>query len=171
MSVSSFEIHVPDHEVDRLKKKLALSEFPNDITTGSETSWDQGPPIAEIKRLAAQWQTTYDWRMAEAHLNTFPQYVVPIEIDGLGVYNIHHIHKRSTKANAIPLLYLHSWPGSFLEVTKMLDDLVQGVDDSVTFNVVAPSLIDFGFSSASSQVGNKMVPRIISDASLERFPD
>lgn len=148
MSTQPFTIHVPDHRIDRLKQKLALSDFPDVGPAGSETSWDYGSPVADVQRLAKYWQTSYDWRKAEAHLNTFPQFISPIEVDGMGTYKVHHIHKRSARADAIPLLFLHGWPGSFIEVTKLVDDLVQGASDGPAFHVVAPSLIDFGFSSA-----------------------
>jgi pimeloyl-ACP methyl ester carboxylesterase len=152
MSILPFKIHVPDSRLGRLKQKLALTDFPNDGPSESASSWDLGPPVAEIKRLATLWETSYDWRKVEAHLNTFPQYIVPVEVDGFGVYQIHHIHQRSTRSDAIPLLFLHGWPGSFFEVTKMLNDLVQGAPSGPSFHVVAPSLIDFGFSSASGRV-------------------
>lgn len=155
MSIVPFEIHVPEPTLERLKQKLALTDFPNENPCDAGSSWDQGPPVAEIKRLAGLWQTSYDWRKVETHLNTLPQYLAPVEVDGFGVYQIHHIHQRSTRPDAIPLLFLHGWPGSFFEVTKMLDDLVQGEASSPAFHVIAPSLIDFGFSSPSGKVRGK----------------
>lgn len=152
MATEPFKIHIPDHKLERLRQKLALSEYPEDIPTDTESSWDQGPPVAEIKRLAQVWQTSYDWRKAEVRLNTFPHYLTSVNIDGFGTYKLHHTHKRSSRSDAIPLLFLHGWPGSFLEVTKIIDDLVQGTPDGPAFHVIAPSLVDFGFSSASRSV-------------------
>jgi pimeloyl-ACP methyl ester carboxylesterase len=91
-------------------------------------------------------------------MNTFPRFFAPIEVDGFGFYSIHHIHKKSTQSNAIPLLFLHGGPGSFLEVTRILDDLTEGPPDVPAFHVVAPSLVDFGFSSASGKVSNVFWP-------------
>lgn len=147
MSTRPFKIHVPDHKIDRLRQKLALADFP-DTLAGSDISWDRGTPKAEVKRLVEVWQTSYDWRKAEAHLNTFPQFITPIEVDGMGTYDVHYIYKPSTRPDAILLLFLHSWPGGFFEVTKVLEDLVLGLSEGPAFHVVAPSLIDFGFSSA-----------------------
>jgi hypothetical protein len=153
MPTDPYEIHVSSDKIDRLKKKLALTDFPNE--DGAD-SWDQGPPLAEIRRLVKVWQTSYDWRKAEAYLNTFPQYLTSVEVHDFGIYDIHHLHKRSTRPDAIPLLFLHGWPGSFIEVTKIIDNLVQGAEDAPAFHVVAPSLIDFGFSSASGKVSNEI---------------
>ena len=50
--------------------------------------------------------------------------------------------------SGIPLLFLHGWPGSFLEIMKGLP-LLNGAG----FDVVAPSLPGFGFSSYPSEKG------------------
>lgn len=61
--------------------------------------------------------------------------------------------------NAVPLLFLHGWPGSFLEVTKMLGPLTGGEEGKgVSFHVIAPSLVDFGFSDGSRKVIKKTLP-------------
>ncbi|GAW12505.1 hypothetical protein ANO14919_018750 [Xylariales sp. No.14919] len=154
-----FRINVPEAKVQRLSQKLALCDLPNEglidaILEEHPLSWARGSPVSEIKRLVSTWQTSYDWRKTEAHLNTFPQFITSVEIGGFGTYDIHHIHKRSPISGSIPLLFLHGWPGSFVEVTKIIDDLVQGdgTDYTRTFHVVAPSLIDFGFSSPSRAI-------------------
>jgi pimeloyl-ACP methyl ester carboxylesterase len=76
---------------------------------------------------------------------------------------IHFVHHRSSSATAIPLLYCHTWPGSFLEISRCLDALVNPVEtptqqtgggvwrEKVAFHVVAPSLPGYGFSDASSR--------------------
>ena len=50
----------------------------------------------------------------------------------------------------IPLLFLHGWPGSFIEIRKMLRTLVDA-----GFHVVAPSLPGYGFSSYTTKPGFK----------------
>ena len=52
---------------------------------------------------------------------------------------MHFIHQKSDVKGAIPLLFVHGWPGSVLEVTKMLP-LLKGGDGKPAFHVVAPSL-------------------------------
>ena len=54
--------------------------------------------------------------------------------------------------DAIPLLSIHGWPGSYLEVTKMLPALQQNTN-GVSFHVVAPSLPNFGWSEGTKQKG------------------
>ncbi|KAI0490409.1 Alpha/Beta hydrolase protein [Xylaria cf. heliscus] len=157
-SVRPFKIHVADAKIERLRQKLALNDLPDEDSIHAKvekSSVNRGPSLSDISRLVDTWRTSYDWRKAEARLNEFPQFVASVDIDGFGTYDIHHIHKRSTVPNSVPLLYLHGWPGCFLEGTKIINDLAQGdgVAGSRTFHVVVPSLIDFGFSSRSGVVG------------------
>src|SRR5699024_10127444 len=52
----------------------------------------------------------------------------------------HFIHARSARADALPLVLTHGWPGSILEFLKVVEPL--GED----FHVVVPSLPGYGFS-------------------------
>lgn len=144
-----YEICIPDEELEHLQRKLELTNLPKAVPGSNGTSWDQGPPLKEIQRLVHAWRTTYNWRQVEARLNLLPNFMAKVDTDDFGTLNVHFIHKRSPDPAAIPLLFLHGWPGCFLEATKMLDGLVRIGDSEATFHVVAPSLIDFGFSAPS----------------------
>lgn len=62
---------------------------------------------------------------------------------------LHFVHHRSSRSDAIPLLFIHGWPGSFLEVKNLLEPLTNPCDASLpAFHVVAPSIPGFGFSPA-----------------------
>lgn len=149
-SIQPYKIAVPEAKIDHLKQKLALADFPDEVS-GAEP-FARGSPLADIQRLAKYWQDGFDWRKAEAKLNEFPQYMTKIDVDGFGTVDVHFIHQRSEVQNAIPLLFSHGWPGSFIEVTKMLPELSKGGDGHPAFHVVAPSLVNFGFSGACSKV-------------------
>ena len=78
----------------------------------------QGAQLAKLQELVGYWGTGYDWRKAEAKLNALPQFIT--EIDGL---DIHFIHVRSRHPNALPLIMTHGWPGSILELLKVIGPL------------------------------------------------
>ncbi|KAH8674155.1 Alpha/Beta hydrolase protein [Xylariales sp. PMI_506] len=156
-SITPFKINVPEERLQRLQQKLALTDFPDEITNlEPDELWSRGAPLSDVKRLVAYWQSGFNWRKSEAALNKFPQYTTDIEVEGFGSYQVHFVHQTSGAAEAIPLLFLHGWPGSFIEVTKILPLLVQGEDQTPCFHVVGPSLIDFGFSSPSKKKGFSM---------------
>lgn len=67
--------------------------------------WDYGAPLADVKRLAKVWETSYDWRKHEAHLNTLPNYHRQIGVEGFGELDIHYLYQPSRSADAVPLLF------------------------------------------------------------------
>jgi hypothetical protein len=152
-SITTFTIDVPEARVQRLKQKLELADFPDEVTDLTpDDAWSRGVPLSEMKRLVRYWHDEFNWRAVETALNKLPHFSTEVKIEGFGSYQMHFIHQRSQVTNAIPLLFLHGWPGSFIEVTKILPLLVQGNNSSPAFHVVAPSLMDFGFSSGSKKV-------------------
>ena len=71
---------------------------------------------------------------------------------GFDQLDIHYVHQTSTSANAIPLLFVHGWPGSYIEVTKLLPALREN-ENGVSFHVVAISLHNFGWSEGPKHRG------------------
>ncbi|TBU60362.1 alpha/beta-hydrolase [Dichomitus squalens] len=146
-----FEVAVPDEDLQLLKKKLGLVRFPDEL---DGAGWDYGAALADVTRLTTHWKTAFDWRKAEAEINKLPMFTRDIEVEGFGSLNIHYIHQRSDVKGAIPLLFVHGWPGHFLEVRKLLPLLTAGAgSDQPSFHVVAPSLPGFGFSEAPHKPG------------------
>lgn len=64
--------------------------------------WDYGAELNFVKELVDYWKEEYDWMKHQQYINQFPQYTM--EIDGL---QIHYIHFRSTREDAVPLVLLH----------------------------------------------------------------
>jgi pimeloyl-ACP methyl ester carboxylesterase len=145
MSVEPYKINVSEVRIEELRQRLALSKFPSQLA--GPDLWEYGTPVNEVQRLAKYWRDGFDWRKAEVKINMLPNFITSIPVDGFGDLDIHFAHQPSSNTNAIPLLFCHGWPGSFLEVSKLLPLLK---DD---FHVVAPSLPNFGFSSGITQAG------------------
>ncbi|KAI4209999.1 MAG: hypothetical protein LQ351_007106 [Letrouitia transgressa] len=151
-SVEPYTVSVTDDKLSQLHQKLSISTFPDEI---DDAGWDYGAPLADIQRLTKYWKEQYDWRKHEAEINRLPQFKTSIEVDKFGTVDVHFVHQKSNFEAAIPLLFVHGWPGSFLEVTKVLPLLTSPPAgfSSPAFHVVAPSLPNFGFSSAIRQRG------------------
>jgi pimeloyl-ACP methyl ester carboxylesterase len=67
---------------------------------------------------------------------------------------LHFVHHRSHRNDAIPLLFIHGWPGSFLEVSNIIGNLTNPPNASLpAFHVVAPSIPGFGFSPTPQKPG------------------
>jgi pimeloyl-ACP methyl ester carboxylesterase len=148
-SIRPFKIAVEDAVLLDLKERLSRTRLPDAI---DKSAWEYGVDLAYMKELLAHWRDKYDWRAAEKKLNAFPQFVTTI--DGL---DIHFIHVRSKEKNALPLLLVHGWPGSFVEFQKVIgpltDPAAHGGKAEDAFHVVIPSLPGFGFSGKPREPG------------------
>ncbi|CAD0100793.1 unnamed protein product [Aureobasidium mustum] len=66
----------------------------------------------------------------------------------LGNFHVHYVAMLSKRQDAVPLLLLHGWPGSFLEFLPMLDKLRNRYSpDDLPYHLVVPSLPGYAFSS------------------------
>jgi hypothetical protein len=145
-TIRSFKAHVPDQVLIDLRRRLAETRWPDQLP---DTTWEYGADIKKVRELADYWQNGYDWRAQEARINRFDQFTT--EIDG---QQIHFIHERSPRPDAIPLLLLHGWPGSILEFLALIEPLTNPKDSHTpAFDVVIPSLPGFGFSGPTTTRG------------------
>ena len=140
--LTASKISIPKTEVELLQRKLDIVRLPLMDTRDEQWGEDNGVTYQFMHDMLEFWRTKYDWTSEEARLNKMPQFMTPIEVDGFGTLNIHFVHSKSPNANAVPLLFVHGWPGSFAEVEKILPKL-----NEAGYHVVAPSLPGFGFSS------------------------
>lgn len=88
----------------------------------------------------------------------FTQFTTTVDISKTSHYEepvpLHFVHHRSPREDAIPLLFIHGWPGSFLEVGPLIERLTRPPSESSpAFHVVAPSIPGFGFSPAPTHAG------------------
>jgi pimeloyl-ACP methyl ester carboxylesterase len=141
-AIRPFHVHVAQADLKDLKQRVNATRWP-DMETVADGS--QGVQLANLRDLVQYWGSSYDWRKAEARLNALPMYVT--QIDGV---DIQFIHVRSREANALPVLITHGWPGSVLEMTKVIDPLVNPTAHAGkaedAFDVVIPSIPGYGFS-------------------------
>ncbi|MCE7079485.1 epoxide hydrolase family protein [Streptomyces sp. ST2-7A] len=144
-----FRIDVPQHQLEDLNRRLEATRWPDELPGAG---WTRGVPLNYLRELAEYWRTSFDWRAAEARLNSHPQFITTI--DGAP---IHFLHITSPEPDATPLLVTHGWPGSvaeFLDVIGPLSDpRAHGGDPADAFHLVIPSLPGYGFSTPLPDAG------------------
>ena len=144
--IRAFTLSVAEDELVALADRLDRVRWPEQEPVAD---WSQGTKLTVLRELVAYWRIEYDWRRCEARLNALGQFKT--EIDGL---DIHFLHRRSSRAGAVPLLLTHGWPGSVVEFFGVIDDLVEPEDpDVMAFHVIAPSLPGYGFSNKPANTG------------------
>ncbi|MCX9193160.1 multidrug MFS transporter [Carbonactinospora thermoautotrophica] len=148
-AIRPFTIEIPEAEIEALRARIAAARWPDKETVADHA---QGVQLATIQKLARYWATDHDWRKCETKLNALPQFMT--EIDGL---DIHFIHVRSDHENALPLIVTHGWPGSVIELLKIIDRLTNptahGASASDAFHLVIPSMPGYGFSGKPTSTG------------------
>lgn len=154
-AVTPFTIDVDGGFLATTKLKASMTRFVDDI---DQPEYTDGPPKHYVERIARFWSDEYDWRSIEAGINRgFKQYTTIISIgnpDFPHLVPLHFVHHPSTRTNAIPLLFIHGWPGSFLEVDNLLEPLTNPLNDELpAFHVIAPSIPGFGFSPSPRRPG------------------
>ena len=137
-----FELNVPDatlKDIEARVRAFPWHEMPED------GGWAYGANLDYMKELCAYWLDGFDWRAQEAEINRHPHFIAPV--DGI---DLHFIHEKGSGPNPMPLFLCHGWPGSVVEFLDFVEPLAHPerfggrVEDA--FDVVAPSLIGFGFS-------------------------
>lgn len=140
--ITPFRVQIEQSVLDDLRDRLRRTRWPDQIP-GS--GWDYGANLEYMKELITYWRDDFDWRKQEEEINKFPHFKA--NIDGIG---IHFLHVRGKGPNPMPLIITHGWPGSFLEMYKILplltDASSHGGKAEDAFNVVVPSIPGYGFS-------------------------
>jgi pimeloyl-ACP methyl ester carboxylesterase len=142
MALEPFSIPFSQQAVDDLRDRLDRTRWPDEIPgSGAEYGFD----LRFLQELCSHWRERFDWKAQVEKLSAFHHY--RHVSDGFG---IHFIHERGKGPAPIPVIMTHGWPGSFLEMTRIIplltDPAANGGDPADSFDVVVPSLPGYGFS-------------------------
>ncbi|WP_406639999.1 epoxide hydrolase family protein [Amycolatopsis sp. WGS_07] len=148
LALRPFTVEITDAELADLHDRLARTRLPQPSPTDD---WDAGTPNSYLRTALEAWRA-FDWRAAEARINSVPHFTT--EIDG---QPFHFIHVRSAHPGATPLLLAHTYPGSSVDYLDLIDRLVDPVahggraEDA--FDVVVPDAPGYGFSQPVAEAG------------------
>jgi pimeloyl-ACP methyl ester carboxylesterase len=149
MEIQKFIINIPDAILTDLKRRLDATRWPDEI---ENVGWESGTNLSYTKSLIEYWRNAYDWRRQETALNQLPQYRVALD-----EFHIHFVHVRGNGPAPLPLILTHGWPGSFVEMAKLIprlaDPAAHGGNAEDAFDVVVPSLPGYGFSDRPRKSG------------------
>src|SRR5262249_1653193 len=101
---------ISDQELEDLRSRVKATKWPD-----REVETSPGVQLDMVQALAEYWGNDYDWRRFEERFAALPHFIT--EIDGV---DIHFIHARSEKEDALPLIVTHGWPGSTIEQLKII---------------------------------------------------
>ncbi len=170
-AIRPFTVEFPQADVEDLRARIAATRFPERepledpiVHPLGDTVPPQGVELATMEALVRYWGNGYDLRRVEARLNALPQFLT--EIDDL---DIHFIHVKSRHENALPVILIHGWPGSVVEMLSVVgpltDPTAHGGSAEDAFDVVIPSIPGYGFSGKPTRSG--WGPERVAGASVE----
>lgn len=120
--ITPFSVSASQQTLDDLNSRIKNSRWTDEII---DTGWNDGASLSYMKELADYWANFFDWRKVENEINTYPNFIG--EIEG---YKIHYLHIKGKGKKSIPLIITHGWPGSFLEMMKLIALLTNDADIS-----------------------------------------
>jgi microsomal epoxide hydrolase len=137
-----FRIEVPDSELSDLRARLERTRWP---VEPKAAPWRFGTSLAYMHEVVAYWRDAYDWRKAEAEINRFNNYLIPV-----GGKKLHVLIEEGSGAHPMPLILTAGWPGNFVEYIDMIEPLAHperfGGRPEDAFTVICPSMPGYAFS-------------------------
>ncbi|RAL10974.1 epoxide hydrolase family protein [Aspergillus homomorphus CBS 101889] len=142
VSPKPYQLHIPDEQVEELLVLIKLAKVGPPTYESSQEDRKYGITRDWLLQARQTWKE-FDWRPTEKRINSFPQFTYDIE----GI-TVHFVALFSKKADAVPIVLLHGWPGSFLEFLPLLSLLRERYSpEELPYHVVVPSLPGFTLSS------------------------
>jgi pimeloyl-ACP methyl ester carboxylesterase len=143
-------IAVDDVVLEDLFDRVRRTRWPDSV---AGADWSHGTSIEYLRHLASYWIDGFDWRAQERLINDrLPGWAVDV-----GGRRLHYARRPGVGPQPLPLVLLHGWPGSFVEMYKMApllaDPAAHGADPADAFEVIVPSLPGHGFSPAVLEAG------------------
>ncbi|KAJ3543282.1 hypothetical protein NM208_g3664 [Fusarium decemcellulare] len=149
VNLQPFKIVVAKTDIEKLYLLLDNSPIPNANWENSHAGERFGTTRDWVINAITEWRKGYNWRRWEDRFNSHPQYTIDIRDDDGEVYTIRFNALFSKFSSAIPILFLHGWPGSAVEFLLLLDVIRRKylTSNSLPYYILVPDLIGFGISS------------------------
>lgn len=112
-NIKPFTAHVPERQLDDLRSLVKLapiapSVYENDAGNADRAWGTQRKWLLETRDV---WLTEFNWRAQENYINSFPNFVVSVVDEIGGHFDVHIVALFSKKADAVPVVLMHGWPG------------------------------------------------------------
>ena len=154
LQVDKFTLSIPDQEIKDFKDLLRLSKLApktyENLHADAKTG-KFGVSHEWMTTTKDYWLNQYDWREVEKQNNSFPNFIAHVKDDNGEVFKIHFMALFSKKKDAIPLLYMHGWPGSHFEHLDLFDLYRKKYSpEDLPYHTIAVSLPGWTLSSGPS---------------------
>ena len=151
MRMLPFRIAFSQRAVADLHRRIDATRWP---TMPFATGWSAGTDDAVLRSLVRYWRTEFDWFEVQERLNRHAQLRGPLgDPEGELHCFLFAPGPEAREVAPFPLLLLHGWPGSFIELIPAAELLSRGAGGGPAFEVIVPSLPGYGFSDVPPEPG------------------
>ncbi|KAF4957867.1 hypothetical protein FSARC_11163 [Fusarium sarcochroum] len=141
-----FRLSYSEKQLEELRTLIKLSKVGPATYESTREDRQYGITTKWLSEAKEQW-AQFDWHKTEDHINTFPNFIARVN-DSDTDFNIHFVALFSQRLDAVPVLLLHGWPGSFMEFLPILSLLKSKyTPTTLPYHVVVPSLPGYTLSS------------------------
>ncbi|KAJ5565973.1 hypothetical protein N7535_007611, partial [Penicillium sp. DV-2018c] len=142
-SITPFKASIPEAKLTELETLIKLAKLAPPTYENSQRDGRYGVSTEWLEAMREKWLRSYHWKSSEDRINSFPQFVTEIER-----LTVHFVGLFSKRKDAVPILLLHGWPGSFLEFLPMLQKFRdEYTPETLPYQLIVPSLPGYTFSS------------------------
>lgn len=155
-----FQLHVPSAEVNKLPRLARQAEF--GVPSWYNTHSDPADGYLGITRdwlinATTTWTAPnkFSWRDHEAYHNRFPNFRINVTTPSDDeLYDLHFAALFSKNPDAVPIIFMHGWPGSWTEFAPMMDLLAAKypTPEELPYHVIVPSIPDYGLSTRPGEL-------------------
>lgn len=152
-----FNINVPNSELNQLSNLLntgiiGTPSFYNTHNITDSPEYAFGATRDWLADAAGFWSDGFDWRSREQYWNSFPQFTMNVTVPSDGqIFNLHFAALFSQKQDAVPIIFSHGWPSSWLDFIPMFELLTaKYTPETLPYHIITPCIPDYGLSTRSN---------------------
>lgn len=108
-------IFYDEKTVQSMKTLCELSALPERSHIPTSIPGKLGIEHSYLKYLREQFIIEWSWNELEERINKYYNYTIQYE-EGEDALNVHFVHAKSSRSDAIPIMLLHGWPGTTLYI-------------------------------------------------------
>lgn len=108
-------IHFDDAAVQSMISLIKTAPLPSQAPIDPASPWSLGIDYDYLKDLQNKFENEWKWSNLEKAVNKFDHFLVDYASPQGDQLQLHFVHQRSERADAIPLLLLHGWPSEYME--------------------------------------------------------
>ena len=110
-NLGKISINYDETTIQNMLSLVKSAPFPSQAPIDPKEPWSLGIDYTYLRDLKQKFEASWQWSRLEKEVNRFDHFLVDYASAEGDQLQLHFIHQKSERANAIPLFLLHGWPG------------------------------------------------------------